>query len=311
MDDQRSDGDERKIPSPEVPVAGSWGDTHQWDVFLAAYTSADRASCVFDKVNASRKYSLVFPEYCYDPKKYPACEAKFFDYGDTWHEGDYIRAFWDTLDDDVSNARICIDVTGFVRPYLLFLVRWLHELGIRTFDALYSEPDHYEKREKTVFSDAQIEEIRQVAGLEGIHVSNDSTDAKDVLIMGPGYESHLIARVAENKISAKKIQPFGFPPLRADMYQENMLKVKSAEEAIDARAGDDAMSYFAPANAPFVTASVLSGIVKDLNDQEPVANLYLAPMATKAQVLGFALYYVTERRELSLIRSAGPRKACN
>jgi hypothetical protein len=113
-----------------------------------------------------------------------------------------------------------------------------------------------------------------------------------VLIINAGYDHQLIKDVAESKDRARKVQLFGFPSLKADMYQENVWRANKAEEAV----GSQAPAYFAPAYDPFVTANVLGDIVRELNEKRPVTNLYLSPLATKAQVLGFALYYLTELR---------------
>ena len=51
---------------------------------------------------------------------------------------------------------------------------------------------------------------------------------------------------------------------------------------------------FAPANDPFATAAVLHDIFEEERARRPVRNLYLSPLATKAQALGFALFYVFE-----------------
>ena len=73
------------------------------------------------------------------------------------------------------------------------------------------------------------------------------------------------------------------------MYQENVLRVHRAKESLG-----DSERFFAPANDPFVTASVLSQIVTSMKERSPDSNFYLCPLATKAQTLGFALYYINE-----------------
>ncbi len=55
--------------------------------------------------------------------------------------------------------------------------------------------------------------------------------SNDMLIVGSGYEDHLIKHVAEDKAKARKLQLIGFPSLRADMYQENVIRVQRAEES--------------------------------------------------------------------------------
>lgn len=151
----------------------------------------------------------------------------------------------------------------------------------------------YSKREQTRFSDEAVVEVRQVAGFEGTHVPDTSND---YLIIGAGYDYALIAQVAENKELSKKIQIFGLPSLRADMYQENVLRAFLAEEAIGRNTADPANSYFAPANDPFATAQTLREIVARIGARRPITNLYLSPLATKPQVLGFAIYFLGDCR---------------
>jgi hypothetical protein len=270
-----------------LPVDDDWPQEAQWDTFISAFTSAERVQRVFDKAHAAHKHWLVFSEYAFSPGEYPADHV--FN-ADTHDEVEFVTDFWHSLGPNCANGRICVDITGFIRPYLCFLIRWFMSQGVRRFDAIYSEPAHYAKREETTFSDGPVIEVRQVKGFEGIH-ETDGVDSKskDVLIVNVGYDDRLIAQVAESKESSRKIRLFGFPSLRADMYQENVLRAYRAKESLG-----ESDRYFAPANDPFVTASVLREIVKDVKIHSPISNLYLCPLATKAQTLGFALYYLNE-----------------
>jgi hypothetical protein len=273
----------------ELPVEGVWPARVQWDIFISAYTAAERVKCVYDKVTAASKYWLVFPEYGFAAFQYP--DGAFA--SASRDEAAYVKEFWDGSIGDIAGRTVGIDITGFIRPYLIFLLRWLAERGVRRFDALYTEPVIYGNREQTVFSDEAVEEVRQIAGFEGTHNPDISND---YLVIGAGYDHQLIAQVAENKEFSKKIQIFGLPSLRADMYQENVLRANRAAEAVGREADDESSTYFAPANDPFVTASTLREIISRIHGRKPITNLYLSPLATKPQVLGFALYYLTERR---------------
>jgi hypothetical protein len=273
----------------ELPVDAPWPQENEWDIFVSAYTAAERVRRIYDAAAAGSKHWLVFPEYGFDDDQVPAgsfcCQAR--------DEAEYVQRFWDASIGDLTGKRLCVDITGFIRPYLVFLVKWLFERGVQRFDALYSEPLVYSKREETRFSDEAVVEVRQIAGFEGTHAADTSND---YLIIGAGYDHQLIAQVAESKEFSKKIQIFGLPSLRADMYQENVLRAFLAEEAVGRNTADPASSYFAPANDPFATASTLREIVSRINSRRPITNLYLSPLATKPQVLGFAVYYLTERR---------------
>jgi hypothetical protein len=270
----------------ELPAERDWPPEVRWDIFLSAYTAAERVKSVYDKAVAGSKYWLVFPEYGFTAEEHPAGAFTSL----TRDEAEYVKAFWDGSIGAIAGRTIGVDITGFIRPYLIFLLRWFAECGVRRFDALYTEPVIYSKREQTRFSDEAVVEVRQIAGYEGIHNADTSND---YLIIGAGYDHQLIAQVAENREFSKKIQIFGLPSLRADMYQENVLRAYRAEEAVGRRTAD---SYFSPANDPFVTASILREIVTRMSARKPITNLYLSPLATKPQVLGFAMYYLTECR---------------
>jgi hypothetical protein len=144
----------------------------------------------------------------------------------------------------------------------------------------------YEKADSTKFSGGGIREVRQVAGFEGNHSIETEND---LLIVGCGYDHTLIKKVAEDKKKARKVQLFPFPSLRPHMYQESRLRTNQAADAFGNNMED---ATFAPAHDPFATAAVLSNIRSRL--WKTPENLYLSPLATKPQVAGFALFYVTE-----------------
>lgn len=75
------------------------------------------------------------------------------------------------------------------------------------------------------------------------------------------------------------------------MYQQNVLQTYLAANSLG---GIDNNRFFAPANDPFATATVLSEIISRYERKGPVTNLYLSPLSTKAQALGFALYHMAE-----------------
>ena len=274
----------------QLSVSRAWSSQENWDLFISAYVPADRTKCVYDKAKAKQKFWLIFPEYGYTAAEYPSGELYDKAADD---EASFVAHFWNNIPDEPQNLRICIDISGFIRPYLIYLVLWLVKKGVTTFDAIYSEPIQYEKRELTEFSGDAVKEVRQVYGCEGNHTTDISND---VLIIGAGYEDNLISHAAENKAKATKLQLIGFPSLRADMYQENILRVQRAEESLGGAFDDEVRTFFAPANDPFVAANTVREAVDYWNDRKQITNLYLCPLSTKAHVLGFALYYVTERR---------------
>lgn len=273
-----------------LSIDSNWPIENRWDVFISAYTAADRVLKVFDKVDAQSKHWIVLPEYQFDTSSLP---KNCYQHGEAAQEAECIAQFWKR--NNISNDQsICIDTTGFLRPYLVFLIGWLKAKGFKHVDMIYSEPTHYVKKERTEFSGPNIIKIRQVSMFEGIH-SPDTTN--DLLIINAGYENDLISLVAEFKNNAKKVLLLGFPSLRADMYQENVLRTTLAEEAIGQRPEIGAGTILAPAYDPFVTANVLRQYIEVFNENKPYTNLYICPLATKPQLIGCTLHYLTELRD--------------
>jgi len=274
----------------ELPIIDSWDHHDRYDLFLSAFNSSERVNSVYLKANSIDKYWLIFPEYHYLENELPN-ENTFCCQGSS--EGDQILSFFNHINLDLENTKICIDITGFMRPQLAFIIKFLYINKIKKLDLIYSEPEHYSSKEKTEFSDGNVLEIRQIIGFEGTHTQ---TTTDDLLIIGSGYDHNLIKSVCNDKEHAKIKQLIGFPSLRPDMYQENLLKTGLASDAL----GNDAVKnpIFAPANDPFITASVLRDTIIELNKKsssaEGISNLYLCPLSTKPQTVGFVLYYLKE-----------------
>lgn len=269
----------------ELGISDVWAT--EWDLFISAFNRTQRVQTVFNKVDAPAKHWLIHREYGYAGIDHPGGDVFA---ADDEEESEYISRYLEEKlgGRDLPALRICIDITGFMRPHMMFLVRILVARGVRAFDVIYSEPSYYAKKEQTRFSLGSVGNVRQVAGFEGL-INNDTS--RDLVIIGAGYETHLIAEVAEDKDKAKKLVLLGLPSLSADMYQQNALRTRVAADALgDSGAG----RHFAPANDPFVTATVLSEIVWRQERVAPVTNLYLSPLATKAQALGFVLYFLGE-----------------
>ena len=277
----------------ELPIDKDWPEEANWDIFISAYNSSDRVNKVYNQVKAATKHWLILPDYKFEDGQIPSKDTFIFS---DKNEGEFIRNYFNDANiQEIQNQKICIDITGFIKPYMMFILRWLKHLGVTKVDILYSEPGHYAKKEKTTFSDGPVEEIRQVAGYAGLHRQNTTNEnSNDLLILGSGYDDELIAQVAEQKSNAKKVQLFGLPSLRPDMYQENILRAHKAAESVGGDIRNDRRSYFAPANDPFVTAAVLRDIFERESSRSPLTNVYLSPLATKPQALGFTLFYLAE-----------------
>ena len=260
--------------------------TERWDLFISSFNTSDRVQLVFDKAQAAEKKWLIHHEYGFEADESPANSIG----PGNCDEAQFMHVVLSNLG-DLRKASVCVDITGMLRPHIMALLLMIFKMGIRKFDVLYSEPSQYLHQEQTEFSIPPVILVRPVLGFEGIHTTG--TD-RDLLIMGCGYEHRLIGQVSEHKRGAKKLLLYSLPSLMPDMYQESYLSSRRAVEA----GGEVPQSQqrFAPANNPFVTASVLQAAVKDEAERAQTSNLYLSPLATKPQALAFALYYLTELR---------------
>jgi hypothetical protein len=266
----------------------SFENQNNWDLFISSYSESERVQTVFQKANAKEKHWLLLPEYNYSEKDISIKSDYNFLYSNN-SESEFIIKYIDSIDIDSFRDEICVDITGFIRPYLIFLLRYLFEQNIKKLQVVYSFPQSYSRQELTRFTDNNVLEIRQVDGCSGIHSSDSSFD---LLIIGAGYDYELINNIANHKSNAKKIQLFGFPSFHPDMFQENIIRAHLSEESIGGH--EFRIDYFAPAHDPFITANVLQEIVMQQNQSKKVTNLYLCPLSSKPQTLGFALYYIWE-----------------
>ena len=248
------------------------------------------------------------------PSKYIPSKEKWWVLEDNTTYGDFIGSTRTFRITDVSDggivkelvekgySRLCIDITGFVIPQLLILLRFLQIQGFRSFDVIYTEPNQYKEGEETQFTEIPIC-VKQILGYSGIHISDMSND---LLIVAAGYDHSRIIEVATEKKSAKKVLLFGFPPCSPGMFQENILRAFQAEPAVgmDCFRNMD-LIIFAAANDPVSTAQALKEYVdKVLRSKEPFTNLYLSPLSSKPQALGMALFYIWEdgwKKEWSII----------
>jgi len=257
----------------------------KWDVFISAYNLTERVQKVFEALSSTQKEWLSHREYGLSADQVPAgaftSEAR--------REDDFIVEFFEERlsGADLKSLSICVDVTGFMRPHMLYLVHYLAAKGAKKVDVVYAEPGHYKRLDDTHFASDRVHTVRQVAGYEGITV-NRTRD--DLLIINAGFEDRLTAEVAEDKDKARKVVLLGLPSLKADMYQQGVLRTRRARDAL----GEGARELFAPAADPFATATVLSDLVGRERLAGNIDNLYLSPLSTKPSALGFALFYIRE-----------------
>jgi hypothetical protein len=282
-----------KFLREELRADSDWAALPSWDYFISAFNRSDRLRLVYDRVRASEKLWLVHPEYVMPEADLPPEAVMSPDAAD---ESSFIREVVAELRGkrgyEPDSHSLCIDITGLMRPHILYLLWYLEKLGVTRVHMLYAEPDRYADKEKTSFSAGSISEVRPVQGYEG---SPNTDTSNDLLILGMGYDDRMTAEVAEDKGKAAKFQLFGLPPLRADMYQESVIRSRAAADSLGDPDFSPANRGFAPANDPFATASTLVDVFKAKCHPDAVTNLYLSPLGTKAQVLGFGLFYLGEK----------------
>ena len=258
-----------------------------FDVFISAYNSSQRVGKVFGEVRAGKKIWLIHPEYCYLPLDYPDERPKVCP--DNRSEIAQVNALLEEVG-DLSGKSICIDTTGFMRHVLVFFTAKLAMMGVREFTALYSEPMYYSKQEDTSFSTATTGVPRPVSGMYG------NRGGQDHLVLNVGYDHKLIGEVTDSKEGAIIYPVFSFPSLSPDMYQQSALRASDGGgSALDSAWINN--RSFAPANDPFSTAAIVSQIVNSIDRLVDDANIYISPLATKIQALGFSLYWLYEGRE--------------
>ena len=274
----------RIVHSPsKLDVAGPW------DFFLSAYDETDRVQIPFQKVSATEKQWVVHQEYGLSKSDWPEGAIELDASFDRPAVLDFVR----DRSHELREAKICVDSTGFIRPHLPVLLWALRDIGVNSFDVLYSDPLRYVEDEDTPFTTGPLLRVEQVPGYAGYHRA--SVAGNDLLVIGAGYDYEQIARVCEQKRNSTKYVLTGLPSLQPHMYQESMLRIKRASESIGALPAE--RKLYASANQPFTVAQVLH----DLIAKEKAGawgtshgNLYLCPVGPKPHVLGFAIYYLRE-----------------
>ncbi|WP_133256027.1 hypothetical protein [Rhodopseudomonas palustris] len=258
-----------------------------WDLFLSAYNDNERVQKPFEGIFASRKCWWPLPEYNYQSHELPS--ANVIEVAQQANESEFIGEGLASSGFSASSGQsVCIDITGFMRPHILYFLKYLKEAGLKQIDMIYTEPEHYSRKAETTFSIDDVVKVRSVLGYEGQHVPGMDGDA---LIVGVGYDHGLMSRVILEKESARLIQLHCFPSLSADMYHESILRLDRVASASKAR--DHEYVIFSSANDPFVTAAELSRAYAKLKGAG-LSNLYLSPLATKPHTLGFGLFYLRE-----------------
>jgi hypothetical protein len=258
----------------------------KFDIFVSAFNSSDRVGRVFNEVRAHKKIWHVHPEYKYMPLDEPTGFVKSQPI--KIDEISQVNALLAEMG-NLNGKSLCIDITGFMRHVLVFLVAKFAHMGVSEFTALYSEPMCYTKQEDTIFSTTTSGVPRPVSGMCG----SNSSQGTDYLIIGAGYDHKLISEVTNQKDNLTVYPLFAFPSLSPDFYQQSAIRASESGDAALEKAWIT-NRRFAPANDPFSTASILSDIVREIDRKGIHANIYLSPLSTKVQALGFALFWQLE-----------------
>lgn len=283
----------------ELPLNEDWD--YYCDIYISAYNKSDRCKFVNQKIKAGKKYSFVLPEYNFLDSEIPNNDNSLtYFYASQDSEMNMINKFYSNISPISCFEKICLDITGFMRPQFIYLIKFLNELGLKNIDVIYSEPSDYIEKENTKFSDGSLNNIRQINGFEGNHFVGNTNE---LLIIGSGYDHKLITGVCDYKKKAEVVQLYGFPSLKADMIQQNILRAHKAYYDIRNPKHEEEDSFwdrknvfYAPANDPFITANTLKEIISSWDTIERL-NIYLSPISSKPQALGFAIYYLWECKD--------------
>lgn len=276
----------------ELSIENESLNSEAFDIFISAFNASDRVKDVFDKVNSQYKYWLVHPEYKFTDAELATIEATKVIKPLQFNEQEQFFELYNELKQyDLTSAKICIDSTGFMRNVLAFLIIAFGHMGAKKIYILYSEPVKYIDNQNTNFSIS----ADKVKALDGTAIT-PTTNAKDSLIMSIGFDHVLMSQVVNDHESATFYPVYAFPSLSADMFQQsafrssNIIPIKDNELTT--------RKFFAPANDPFSTAKKIQEIVNIIHSRDHILkhNIYLCPLSTKAQLVGYAYYWWKEGR---------------
>lgn len=274
--------------------------TKKYDLFISGYNNEEMVSRVFTAISADHKIWLLFPDYEIEKSNLKYDEKNIFsmdlDTSNPRLEMIYVNTFLDKYQivEDFKDKSIAIDITGFVKPYMFYLLLVLKN-HFSMIDIIYTEPMSYTNHEDTGFSDDSAISVRSINGYDRRAESSEH----DLLLINAGYDFALVSRVAENKKLVKNNKVLiGFPSLQPIMYQENILNFKKVSQELGINASEfDPL--FAPANDPFETAKAISNYVIEYTQKHSgMYTIYLVPIGTKSQALGMLLFSLYQKEDL-------------
>ena len=268
------------ISEAALPNAG-------FEIMVTAFDGSDRGRIVLGAAAAAETLCVLLPQYAFSEEEVSALSGEFTAVTmlpvSSDDEADMASML--VSRPNMASARVCVDLSGMPRTHLIHLTQRLLAINPNGLDVVYVEPSHYVHEDETVFAEGEVD-VRPVRGFEGVHPPTRD----EVLVIGTGFEVDLMNLVARAHPGAQKLQLFGLPSLQPEMYQQNLLQTMLATDAVEGSGVTD--RYYAPAYCPYETAAQLSQALRA--DQRKRNNIYLAPLGTKVQALGFALYYLHE-----------------
>ena len=119
----------------ELSTTEPWS-AYKWDIFASAFNSSERVQLVFDRVAASRKLWLIHSEYGYERHELPQGLIVELNTDEAHSIKNFVAAAETAAGKSLENISLCVDLTGFMRPHLLFLALYLHFRNVRRFDII-------------------------------------------------------------------------------------------------------------------------------------------------------------------------------
>ncbi|SET62446.1 hypothetical protein [Thorsellia anophelis] len=271
-------------------------DLINFDKFISAYNQSERVKNIFNKFPAKSKFWVIHPEYKFEEDEYPSGgEYIVLKMEDIVLQVDLIMDKLDIKNHIKNDLTLCIDCTGFMRNILILLLMKLSYAGMKKFRLLYSEPNEYIKQDNTKFSIS----TKRNPVIVGPYSNTTKLNPNSSLIINVGFDHKLISHVYQYKESSTVYPVFSFPSLSADMYQQSTLRASKSGE-ITSSTQWTTNRYYAPANDPFATACIVSEIVNHIVGLDPESIIYLSPLSTKIQVIGFVLFWLYENQKYSV-----------
>lgn len=257
----------------------------EWDFLISGWNENSRTAHVRQCAIDLPGLLLVQPEYGL-PRPVNTAKAQVIDV----EVGDELEAMGSVVAQVVEQnaSRLLVDITGLLSHNLLALVRRLAASSLATVTFCYAAPGRYNRDSATEFATAATE-VRQVFGYEGM--PEVGAEQRDRLIIGLGYDHHLVHRLCDSMPHAEKRVIFALPALQPDMYVDSWLRTLLVEEEIGPAALND--PAFTPANDPFATAAIVSKAVRQAKEAG-TQNVYLCPLGPRPTVLGFGIFFVAE-----------------